>query len=418
MSGGLESAEAVPLSATAPRAWLTIVGLGEDGLDGLSHAARRAVAQAELLVGGRRHLGLVGRTSAETLAWVSPIEDTIPLILARRPAPTCVLASGDPFCFGIGSVLARHVPIGEMACFPQPSAFSLAAARLGWAQQDCALVSLCGRPLETLLPALQSGARLLVLSADQTTPAKVAGLLRESGFGPSRLTLCEAMGGPRERLRATTAESFVDSDVDPLNTIAIDVVAGPGARVLALVPGRPEALFEHDGQITKSEIRAVTLAKLAPRRGALLWDIGAGSGSVGIEWMLAHPANRAVGIERDPARVARSRRNAAALGVPGLRIVQGSAPDACAGLERPDAVFIGGGAGTSGVIDLCCEALHRGGRLVINAVTIETQSILIERFTRHGGSLNTIQTAQADPVGGFHGWRAAMPVTQWTWVKP
>ena len=418
MTGLLERVEGVLPDSDSGRPWLTIVGVGEDGRDGLSHAARRAIAQAELVVGGRRHLDLTGPFACEALAWASPIEDTIPLIEARRPASVCVLASGDPFCFGIGSVLARHVPASEIACFPQPSAFSLATARLGWAQQDCALLSLCGRPLESLLPALQPGARVLVLSADQSTPAKVAGLLRDHGFGPSRLTVCEAMGGPRERLRWTVADSYALADVDPLNTIAIEVAAARHARPTPLVPGRPETLFEHDGQITKEEIRAVTLAKLAPHRGELLWDIGAGSGSVAIEWMLAHPSNRAVAVERDPARAARIRRNAAALGVPGLVIVEGEAPQACAGLDRPDAIFVGGGAGKAGVVECCLDALGTGGRFVLNAVTIETQATLIERFRRHGGSLTTLQVARADPVGGFHGWRAAMPVTQWTLVTP
>ena len=369
------------------------------------------------MVGGRRHLALIGPVESEVLSWASPIEDTFAAILGRRPASVCVLASGDPFCFGIGSVLARHVPAGEMACFPQPSAFSLAAARLGWAQQDCTLLSLCGRPLETLLPALQPGARILALSADQSTPGKVSALLGARGFGPSRLTVCEAMGGPRERLRSAAADGFALDDIDPLNTLAIEVEAGPDARVSPLVPGRPDRWFEHDGQITKAEIRAVTLAKLAPRRGEMLWDIGAGSGSVAIEWMLAHPSNRAVAVERHPERAVRIRRNAAAVGVPGLLVAEGSAPEACVGLAAPDAVFIGGGATVPGVIDHCLEALGASGRLVVNAVTIETQAALIDRFRRHGGTLTILQVAQADPVGGFHGWRVVMPLTQWTLVK-
>ncbi len=408
----------VSLPSEVPRPWLTIVGIGEEGLDGLTHAARRVIAQAELVVGGRRHLALIGSLEREALAWASPIEATFPAILGRRPSPVCVLASGDPFCFGIGSVLARYVPPRETACFPQASAFSLAAARLGWAQQDCTLLSLCGRPLETLLPALHPGARMLALSEDHSTPAKVAALLCTRGFGPSRLTICEAMGGPREKLRSAVADGFALDGIDPLNTLAIEVEACPDAQVSTLVAGRPERWFEHDGQITKAEIRAITLAKLAPRRGEMLWDIGAGSGSVAIEWMLAHPANRAVAVERHPERAARIRRNAAALGVPALMVAEGAAPEACAGLARPDAVFIGGGAGLPGVIDLCLEALGAGGRLVINAVTIETQGAVIERFRSHGGALTSLQFAQADPVGGFHGWRAAMPVTQWVLVKP
>ncbi len=400
----------------SPSPWLTLVGIGEDGRDGLCLAALEAIAQASLVVGGERHLALLGPVAAETLAWASPMEDTYPMLLARRPEPVCVLASGDPFCFGVGAVLARAVDPAEMRCWPQPSAFSLAVARLGWALQDCTLVSLCGRPLESLVPALQPGARILALSADAATPGRVAELLRGRGLGDAALTLLESMGGPRERRRTTTAAGFDLPEIDPLNTIAIEVPAD--APCAAIVPGRPDGLFDHDGQITKSDIRAVTLARLAPRRGDILWDVGAGSGSVAIEWMLAHPANRAHAVERHPERAARIVRNAAALGVPQLAVVEGRAPDMLAGLPRPDAVFIGGGGTADGVLEVCRQALRPGGRLVINAVTIETQALLIAQFRQHGGHLSTIAVSQADPVGGFHGWRSAMPVVQWTWVKP
>ncbi len=404
------------MSGAAP--WLTLVGIGEDGLDGLSHAARRALAQAELVVGGRRHLALLGRIEAETLAWASPIEATFPAILARRGRPLAVLASGDPFCFGVGSTLARRVPAAEMRCLPQPSAFSLVCARLGWAQQDCALMSCCGRPVDALIPALYPGARLIVLAADASTPAAVARLLTERGFGPSRLTVCEAMGGRRERLREMSAEGFAAGDIDPLNTIAIEVLAGPDARLPSLVPGRPDSGFETDGQITRREMRAVTLARLAPRRGETLWDVGAGSGSVAIEWMLAHPSNRAIAVEREAERAARIARNAATFGVPGLEVVGGAAPGVLAGLPQAEAIFIGGGATETGVVDACVEALPAGGRLVINAVTIETQALLAGLHARQGGNLVLLQAAEAVPVGTFHGFRPAMPVVQWAWVKP
>ena len=396
--------------------WLTLVGIGEDGVEGLSRDARCAVAQAVLVVGGRRHLALLGPVAAETLAWSSPMEDSYPAILARRGAPVAVLASGDPYCYGVGAVLARHVPAAELRCFPQPSAFSLATARLAWAQQDCALLSLCGRPLDTLVPALRPGARIVALSADAATPGRVAALLRHRGFGASVLTVLEAMGGPRERVRQARADDFALQDIDPLNTLAL-AVAGPGAP-LALVPGRPDALFAHDGQITRADIRAATLARLAPLAGEMLWDVGAGSGSVAIEWMLAHPANRAQAVERHPERAARIRRNAAAFGVSDLAVVEGAAPDALAGLPAPDAVFVGGGATGMGVLDACVAALRAGGRLVVSAVTIETQALVIARFGRDGGRLATLSVAEADPVGTFHGWRPAMPVTHWTWVKP
>jgi precorrin-6Y C5,15-methyltransferase (decarboxylating) len=396
--------------------WLTLVGIGEDGRAGLSPAACEALAQATLVVGGRRHLALAGPLAADTLPWRSPMEDTYPAILARRGAPVVVLASGDPYCYGVGATLARHVPAPERRCFPQPSAFALATARLGWAFQDCVALSLCGRPIETIGPALCAGARLLALSADASTPGRVADLLCRRGFGASLLTVLEAMGGPRERIRSAAAEGFALDAVDALNTLAIEV-AGPGGA-LSLTPGRPDALFENDGQITRAELRAVTLARLAPRPGELLWDVGAGSGAVAIEWMLAHPSNRAHAVERHPARAARIARNAAALGVPGLALVEGAAPEALAGLPAPDAVFVGGGATGAGVLEGCAAALKPGGRLVVNAVTIETQALLIERFGRDGGTLATIAVAQADAVGGFHGWRPAMPVTIWSWVKP
>ena len=395
--------------------WLTLVGIGEDGRAGLSPAALAAVAQAALVVGGRRHLALLGPVAADVLPWASPLDDTYPAILRRRPAPVAVLASGDPYCYGVGAALARRVPPGERRCFPQPSAFSLATARLGWPQAECALLSLCGRPLDALVPALHPGARVLALSADAATPGRVAALLRDRGFGESALTVLEAMGGPRERIRRAPARDFALDGIDPLNVVAVEV-AGRGAG-LSLAPGRPDALFDHDGQITRAELRAVTLARLAPRPGELLWDVGAGSGAVGIEWMLAHPANRARAVERHPERAARARRNAAALGVPDLAVVEGAAPAALAGLPAPDAVFVGGGATAPGLLDACAAALRPGGRLVGNAVTIETQALLIDRFRRDGGHLSTLSTAWADPVGGFHGWRAAMPVTQWAWVK-
>ncbi len=396
--------------------WLTLVGIGEDGRAGLSPAASDALAQAALVVGGRRHLALAGPLAAETLPWSSPMEDTYPAILQHRGTPVAVLASGDPYCYGVGATLARHVPAAERRCFPQPSAFALATARLGWAFGDCVTLSLCGRPIETLVPALRASARVLALSADASTPAQVAELLCRCGFGASTLTVLEAMGGPRERIRAAAAEGFGFDGIDPLNTLAIDV-AGPG-EALPLTPGRPDGLFENDGQITKADIRAVTLARLAPRPGDVLWDVGGGSGAVAIEWMLAHPANRAHAVERHPERAARIARNASSLGVPGLAIVEGAAPEARAGLPAPDAIFVGGGATGAGVLDACAAALKPGGRLVVNAVTIETQALLIARFRRDGGTLTTIGIAQADAVGVFHGWRPAMPVTIWTWVKP
>jgi precorrin-6Y C5,15-methyltransferase (decarboxylating) len=409
------SAAPAPL---APRRWLAIVGIGEDGLDGLSPAAARLVAQAGLLVGGKRHLAMVPPGPAERMSWPSPLTDAIPAILARRGSDVCVLASGDPFLYGVGATLAAHVPAEEILCLPAPSSFSLAAARLAWPLQECALVSLHGRSFERLRPHLQPGARILSLSWDGTTPARIAAELSGNGMGRSRLVVMEALGGARERVTDTTAEAFSLFDVADLNLVGIEIVADRSARVIPLAAGLPDEWFENDGQITKREIRAMTLAALAPRRGELLWDVGAGSGSVGIEWMLRDPAMRAIAVEARPDRATRVARNAAALGVPGLRVVEGRAPAVLAGLPAPDAVFVGGGGTVPGLLDAVWEGLRPGGRLVVNAVTLETQSEVMARQGVLGGELIQVQVSRAEAVGGFRGWRAAMPVVQWAAVKP
>jgi precorrin-6Y C5,15-methyltransferase (decarboxylating) len=267
-------------------------------------------------------------------------------------------------------------------------------------------------------PHLQLGARVLALSSDGEGPAALAGLLAEAGFGPSRLTVLEALGGPRERVRATTAAAFDFGKTDPLNTVAIEVVAAEGARIIARAPGLSDALFEHDGQITKREVRAVTLSSLAPRRGELMWDVGAGAGSVANEWMLADLSLRAIAFEAQAERAARIRRNAASFGVPGIEIVQGAAPEALAGLPPPDAIFVGGGASDAGVLDAVLAALRSGGRLVVNAATLQTEALLLARYSVLGGELVRVAIARAELLGRMMAWRPAMPVTQWRWVKP
>lgn len=406
------------ISPETSRPWLAILGLGEDGLDGLSPAARRLLDQAELVVGGKRHLDLVGAVKGERLAWPSPLTDAFPQILARRGRPVVVLASGDPFSYGVGSLLARHVPPTEYLTIPAPSAFSLAASRVGWAVQDCALVTLHGRAFEKIVPHLQPGRRILVLSWDGTTPGRLAEHLRGHGMGRSKLIVLEAMGGQRERVHVSTALDFDRGDLDPLNTVAIEVVADANARVLPLSSGIPDAFFDNDGQITKREIRAATMSKLAPRHGELLWDVGAGTGSIAVEWMLADPTNRAVAIEPRADRLARIGRNAAAFGVPDLTIVEGFAPAALDGLPTPNAIFLGGGGSDTALVQLCMDRLAPGGRLVINAVTIETQAEVIGHFNAHGGDLVQISIARAVPLGRFHGFKPAMPIVQWTWEKP
>jgi precorrin-6B C5,15-methyltransferase / cobalt-precorrin-6B C5,C15-methyltransferase len=400
------------------RPWLSIIGMGEDGVDGLSPVARQLVASAELVVGGARHLDLASElVRGEQLAWPSPIDAALPQILARRGTPVAVLASGDPFHFGIGSRLAAIVARDEILCLPQPSAFALAAARLGWALQDTRTISLHGRALHGVMRHLHPGARILALAWDGTTPGKLAALLTERGLGDSRLTVLERMGGPHERVLHARAKGGVPEDVDPLNTIALEVVAGPHSRLATFATGRSDDLFANDGQLTKREVRAVTISSLAPRHGELLWDIGLGAGSVAIEWLLCDPSLRAIGIEERADRAANAIRNAAELGATDLQIVGGHAPDALSGLPAPDAVFIGGGLG-DGVLDAAWVALTSGGRMVANAVTLEGESVLLAAFQRYGGELSRIGIARADPLGGLHGWRPAMPVTHWRAVKP
>lgn len=403
---------------TAPaRPWLSIVGIGEDGAAGLSPAACALISGAELVFGGARHLALAGDlVKGEARAWPSPFTEGIAQILAARGRAVCVLASGDPFLHGVGATLARHVPAAEMHVIPAPSAFSLAAARLGWALQEVACVSLHGKEIGRIRPHLHPGSRILALTSDESGPAAVAALLATLGFGASRIIVLEALGGPRARMRETRAQDFALAGIDPLNLLAITVEGS--APVIHFGRGLPDDLFEHDGQITKREIRAVTLSALAPRRGELLWDIGAGAGSIAIEWLLCDPSLRAIAIEENAARAARIARNAAALGVPHLRVVDGAAPPALLGLPQPDAVFIGGGASDEGVLDAAIFDLKPGGRLIANAVTLETEALLLGLQARLGGDLVRLAVTRAAPVKGMTAWRPAMPVTQWVWGKP
>jgi precorrin-6Y C5,15-methyltransferase (decarboxylating) len=399
--------------------WLTIIGIGEDGLYGLSPAARTAMTGAEFVFGGTRHLELAAPAiKGEQHAWQTPFSASIEHILALRGHKVCVLASGDPFHYGVGATLSRHIDPAQMLVIPHPSAFSLAAARLGWPLQDVVSLSLHGRPIDLIRPHLHAGARILALTSDEKGPGALAALLVEAGFGRSIITVLEALGGPREAIRSQMADGFTFSDINPLNICAITVVPLPGARILPLTPGLDDALFEHDGQITKRDIRALTLAALSPRPHELLWDIGAGSGSVGIEWMLADPTLKAIAIEGEPERAERIVRNARHFGVPDLRVVSGAAPGALAGLEAPHAIFVGGGGTEPGLMDAAMTALRPGGRLVANAVSLEMEQALLALHHQHGGELVRLSVAQATPLGTMTGWRPAMPITQWRWSKP
>lgn len=399
--------------------WLSIVGVGEDGLDALSPAARALVAQAEVLIGGDRHLAMLpADDDRERIAWPSPLGALVAAIEGLKPRRVCVLATGDPFCFGIGTTLAKRVPLDEMLVVPGLSARTLVCSRLGWPEHTTRLLTLHGRPLALLEPHLQPGARLILLSADAATPAAVAARLVERGFGPSAMTVLERMGGPAEHRLDGRADAWDFAPGDDLNTIAVTVAAGPDARPLSTLPGLPDDGFCHDGQITKREVRAVTLAALSPQPGQLLWDVGAGCGSVAVEWLRADPLNRAVAIESKPGRLMMIAANAERLGTPTLAIVDGHAPDALAGLEAPDAVFVGGGASVPGVIEACWAALRPGGRLVANTVTLESEAVLLAKRAGLGGELVRIAVERAEPVGPFHGWRPLMPVTQWRIMKP
>ncbi|MER5768056.1 precorrin-6y C5,15-methyltransferase (decarboxylating) subunit CbiE [Streptomyces sp. NPDC001985] len=406
-----------PAPPAAPA--VTVVGIGADGWAGLPDASRAALTGAQVLIGGARQLALLPAGCAgERVPWPSPLRPAVPALLAAHAGRgIAVLASGDPMHHGIGRALSEILGPGALRVLPHPSSVSLAAARLGWPLEETTTVSLVGRPAARLAAALHDGRRLLVLSAGADTPALVAARLVSDGFGPSRMRVLEQLGGPAERISEGTAEEWPHPPGDPLNLVAVECRRAPDALRLGAVPGLPDAAFAHDGQLTKRHVRAATLGALAPAPGELLWDIGGGSGSIAVEWMRTHPSCRAVSVERDPARAARITANADRLGVPGLRVVTGAAPAATAGLPVPDAVFIGGGLTAPGLLDTCWEALPPGGRLVANTVTLESEALLADRYRRYGGELVRLAVAHAVPVGGFTGWRQAMPVTQWAVVK-
>ncbi len=397
--------------------WLTVVGIGEDGFAGLGKNARRALLGASRVIGSQRQLDLLPACiRAERQTWPRPF--ALAPVLAEGNTPTCVLASGDPMLFGVGASLARVVAREDMQVLPAPSSFSLAAARMGWPLQDVVTLSVVARPVAALNAHLHSGVRLLVLSNDASSPAIIARLLREQGFGPSRLTVLEHLGGPAERRVEASGSDWNDPPVAALNLIAIDCLADASARPLSRIGGLPDSAFEHDGQLTKRDVRAVTLARLAPLPGQLLWDVGAGSGSIGIEWMRTWPSCRTLAIEADEGRQQLIERNRDALGVPGLQLIRGKAPQALAGLERPDAIFIGGGVTREGVLDTCWQQLKPGGRLVANAVTLQSEMLLMSWRERHGGELTRIHIAQAQPLGEFDTWRQALPITLLDVTKP
>ncbi|MBB3951749.1 precorrin-6y C5,15-methyltransferase (decarboxylating) subunit CbiE [Aureimonas jatrophae] len=399
---------------TAP--WLHVIGISDGGLDTLTPEARHALDGAEIVFGGERHLAMLGNHPARRISWRSPFAESAADILAARGTPAAVLATGDPSWFGPVRWLRTFLDAGEMRVLPAPSAFSLAAARMGWALETVRCLTVHGRAVETVNPHVAPGARLLVLSEDGASPALVADLLRRRGYGASRITVLEHMGGAAERVREGEAEGFALEGIAALNTLVVDCRADEGTPHHPFATGLPDDAFRHDGKMTKRVPRALALAALAPGAGELLWDVGAGSGSICVEWLRAAPGARAVAIEPIAERRAMIAENAFRLGTHGLRIVEGRAPAAFADLPAPDAVFIGGGL-TDGVFHAAFAALKPGGRLVAHAVTLESEAILLALHEVHGGELLRVAVSHAEPVGPYRGWRPAMPVTHWSLRK-
>ena len=397
--------------------WLSIIGVGDDGLDGISPVARSVLASAEIVFGGRRHLAMLGDEACEQVEWQSPFAKTIDLVVQNKGRAVAVLASGDPMWFGAGSTLIKTIPASEMRIIPAPSAFSLAAARLGWPLDQVDCLTAHGRPIESLLPFIVPGANLLIYCHDSESPRTLASMLQARGYGDSDMTCLSHLGGPNEAMSRAKAKDW-EKTVPSLTTLAIECVAGPDARILSMAPGLPDDAYQHDGQLTKREVRAATLAALVPLRDQLLWDVGAGSGSIGIEWCRAAKGARACAFEVKPERLELIRGNALALGVSHLDIVGKTAPGTLKDRQSPDAIFIGGGLTADQMVETCWAALKPGGRLVANAVTVEGEQILAAAHKELGGELIRIAVSRAEPIGDFQGWRPMMPVTQFRTTKP
>ncbi len=396
--------------------WLSVIGIGESGLSELSPLARELIDRATLIVGGQRHLAMLDSDQPK-MAWESSIESSITSILKYRGTPVCILASGDPLCYGIGVTLLRHISIEQMTIIPAPSTFSLTCAKLGWSLTAVETLSLCGRSPDFLSGVLAPNAQLLILSAGADTPQIVADLLTQRGYGDSQITVLEHLGGERERVIPGIARSWAKSDVAALNIIAVECHVDPITTPLNRLPGLPDSAYHHDGQLTKREVRAITLAALAPMPGELLWDVGAGCGSVGIEWLRSHPRCQAIAIEQHSHRLQFISDNMAALGTPHLQLVQGKAPTALANLPTPDAIFIGGGVTAPELLATCWTALRSGGRLVANAVTVESELQLLQWQQQVGGELTRIAIQRTQNIGGFLGWKPLIPVTQLVVLK-
>lgn len=397
---------------------VTVVGIGADGWPGLGDRARTAVLAAGRVIGSRRQLALLPADHPPTREWPSPLAVLVDELARGELGDVCVLASGDPMLHGIGATLARRLEPEHLTVIPHPSALSIACARLGWPGAEVELVNTLSRPVEAVLALAQPGRRVIVYVAGDDGASRVARAVTAAGYGASRLVVLERLGAADERITEATAAAWGDRSSDPLHAVAIDCVPDPGTPLHPRTPGLPDDAYDHDGQLTKRHVRAVTIAALGPAPHALLWDVGAGSGSISIEWLRAEPTTAAIAIERDETRARRAGRNALALGVPQLRVVQGQAPAALGGLDQPDAVFIGGGLGAPDLTERCWDRLAAGGRLVANAVTLEGERSLFDARARHGGTLTRVEIAHAEPIGSFTGWRAQLPVVQWRAEKP
>jgi precorrin-6B C5,15-methyltransferase / cobalt-precorrin-6B C5,C15-methyltransferase len=394
---------------------VTVVGIGADGFDGLSATSRDLVLRADVLLGGRRHLAFIPVTGAVHEPWPSPLLSSLPELIAKHDGKrVVVLASGDPLVSGIATNLVALLGPEHVDIHPALSSVALARARMSWSAETTDVVTLVGRDHDTVRRFFGPGRRLVVLSSDGRTPYVVAAMLVRDGYGDSAVTVLADLGSPDESRVDATAATWRTVDSPALNVLCIDVVADPETRALSLVPGLPDEAFEHDGQLTKRDLRASALSRLAPLPGELLWDVGAGAGSVGIEWLRTDTRCRAVAVERSAERAERIVRNAARLGVPGLDVRTGDAPGTLTGLPDPDAVFVGGGATAPGVLDTCWDRLRPGGRLVAHAVTLESEQVLVSWHRQVGGELTRVAVEQAGPLGSFTGWQPARPVVQWS----
>ena len=391
--------------------WLTIIGLGEDGLDGLSIASQKVLETAQWIFGAKRHLTLLPEDlHRKSILWPVPFESGIDALLQKRTEQVVMLTSGDPFWYGAGSVITRHLESQEWVAHPAPSCFSLTASFLGWPLEKTICHALHAAPFSTIQKDLHPNNRLMVTLKDGPSINELANYLCKSGFGTSKLTVCEAMGGPRQRVRETKANSLAFIDVVHPVMVAIEPCGGES---ISLANGLEDDLFEHDGQLTRSPIRALTLSTLAPRAGEQLWDIGAGSGSISIEWLLSHPTCQAISLEADATRVERIARNAVRFGVERLNIIHATVPEGLDGLDPPDVVFIGGGLNAS-VLSAVLERIGVGTRLVVNAVTVESESLIIEKQREMGGQLLRFDISSLNSLGTKRGWKAAYPVVQWS----